>query len=88
MLAVSISLLSTLLIVSCTIPENTTAIYAGCLDLIPTLAELIPDNVGKGYTKPVIKVGDEEIGDAETDKDGRITRINVPKTIGYIRPSC
>ena len=69
------------------IPENTTAIYAGCTDLIPTLAELIPDNVGKGYTKPVIKVGDEEIGDAETDKDGRITRINVTKkTIGYIRP--
>ena len=69
------------------IPENTTAIYAGCADLIPTLAELIPDNVGKGYTKPVIKVGDEEIGDAETDKDGRITRINVTKkTIGYIRP--
>ena len=36
-------------------------------------------NVGSGYTDPKIYVGDDEVGDATTDADGKIVKLNLQK---------
>ena len=69
------------------IPENATALYANCDDIIPVLDTIDITNVGKGYVDPKIKVGDEEIGTVSVDTQGRLlTPIITTKTIGFMRP--
>lgn len=69
------------------IPPDATAIYAGCFDLIPILADVVPTFVGKNYTDPKIVVGDEEIGDATIDDEGKIVKLNLnKKTLGFVKP--
>ena len=69
------------------IPENATALYANCDDIIPVLDTIDITNVGKGYKNPKIKVGDKEIGDISVDVEGRLlTPTITTKTIGFMRP--
>ena len=69
------------------IPENATALYANCDDIIPVLDTIDVTNVGKGYKEPKIKVGDEEIGDISVDTQGRLlTPTITTKTIGFMQP--
>ena len=69
------------------IPPDATAIYAGCSDLIPILTDVTPTFVGKNYTDPKIVVGDEEIGDATIDSEGKIVKLNLnKKTLGFVKP--
>jgi len=69
------------------IPANATALYANCDDIIPVLDTIDITNVGKGYKKPKIYVGPNEIGDISTDTQGRLlTPTITTKTIGFVRP--
>jgi len=69
------------------IPPDATAIYAGCSDIIPILTDVTPTFVGKNYTDPKIVVGDEEIGDATIDSEGKIVKLNLnKKTLGFVKP--
>ena len=69
------------------IPENATALYANCDDIIPVLDTIDVTNVGKGYKEPKIYVGDEEIGDISVDTQGRLlTPTITTKTIGFMQP--
>ena len=58
------------------IPANATALYANCDDIIPVLDTIDITNVGKGYKKPKIYVGPNEIGDISTDTQGRLLDTN------------
>ena len=61
--------------------------YANCDDIIPVLDTIDITNVGKGYKKPKIYVGPNEIGDISTDTQGRLlTPTITTKTIGFVRP--
>ena len=69
------------------IPNNAVAIWANCSDLLPVLDTLEVPNVGGGYTKPVIKVGPEEIGTVPVDTKGRLLKpVITKKTIGFVKP--
>ena len=69
------------------IPENATALYANCDEIIPVLDTIDITNVGKGYKEPKIYVGDEEIGDISVDTQGRLlTPTITTKTIGFMQP--
>ena len=69
------------------IPENATALYANCDDIVPVLDTIDITNVGKGYKEPKIYVGDEEIGDISVDTQGRLlTPTITTKTIGFMQP--
>ncbi len=70
------------------IPSNATALYAQCEDIIPVLDTIDIINVGKGYKKPKIKVGEKEVGDVSVDNQGRLlTPTITTKTIGFIQPT-
>ena len=73
------------------VPPTATAVYAGCSDLIPVLENLKPINVGSKYTNPKVYIGIEddkkEIGDAEVDDKGKITKVKLNQpVIGFSRP--
>jgi hypothetical protein len=73
------------------VPPTATAIYAGCSDLIPVLENLKPVNVGSKYTDPKVYIGIEdekkEIGDAEVDEQGKITKVKLNQpVIGFSKP--
>lgn len=69
------------------IPPDATALYAGCIDLIPLMEDIKTVNVGSGYTDPKIYVGDDEVGDATTDADGKIVKLNLQKPVlGFSKP--
>jgi len=69
------------------IPANATALYANCSDIIPVLDTIDITNVGTGYKKPKIFVGQEEIGDISTDTQGRLlTPTITTKSIGFVQP--
>lgn len=69
------------------IPPNATAVYSGCLDLIPILEDIRISNVGEGYVDPKIVVGDEEIGYVSVDSRGRLLKPTITKkAIGFVTP--
>ena len=73
------------------VPVGATAVYAGCSDLIPVLENIKTVNVGSKYTDPKVYIGIEdekkEIGDAEVDEQGRITKVKLSQPVlGFSRP--
>ena len=73
------------------VPIGATAVYAGCSDLIPVLENIKTVNVGSKYTDPKVYIGIEdgkkEIGDAEVDEQGRITKVKLSQPVlGFSRP--
>jgi hypothetical protein len=69
------------------IPANATALYANCDDILPVLDTIDITNVGEGYKKPKIYVGQDEIGDISTDDKGRLlTPTITTKTLGFVKP--
>ena len=73
------------------VPIGATAVYAGCSDLIPVLENIKTVNVGSKYTNPKVYIGIEdgkkEIGDAEVDEQGRITKVKLSQPVlGFSRP--
>ena len=54
-------------------------------DLIPVLENLKPINVGSKYTNPKVYIGidddKKEIGDAEVDDQGKITKIKLNQPV-------
>jgi hypothetical protein len=69
------------------IPPDSTAIYAGCLDLIPILEDIRISNVGEGYTDPKIVVDGEEVGYVTVDDRGRLLKPTITKkAIGFVTP--
>ena len=69
------------------IPANATALWANCSDILPVLDTIDITNVGKGYKKPKIVVGKQEIGDVSVDTEGRLLTPSIKtKTLGFVRP--
>jgi len=73
------------------IPQNATAIYAKCGDIIPKLEEVNIVNVGTNYTNPIITIGTgskkKTIGSATTDSQGRLIKATVTEAIlGFVKP--
>ena len=73
------------------IPQNATAIYAKCGDIIPKLEEVNIVNVGTNYTNPIITIGTgskkKTIGSATTDSQGRLVKATVTEAIlGFVKP--
>ena len=73
------------------IPQDATAIYAKCGDVIPKLDDVSIINVGTQYVNPVITIGSgdkkREIGSATTDSQGRLIKATVTEAIlGFVKP--
>ena len=73
------------------IPQNATAIYAKCGDIIPKVDEINIVSVGTDYTDPIITIGTgakkKQIGTATTDKDGKLVKAVVTESVlGFVKP--
>ena len=67
------------------IPVDATAVYSGCLDLIPVLEDVRVVNVGRDYTDPKIFIDDEEVGSVTVDTRGRLLKPTLSKkALGYV----
>ena len=72
-------------------PEETTAIYAKCGDLIPIIDNVKLDNVGSKYVNPVITIGsgpkEQDIGTVTVDENGALVEPKITKKIlGFVKP--
>ena len=73
------------------IPQNATAIYAKCGDIIPKVDEINIVSVGTDYVDPIITIGTgakkKQIGSATTDKDGKLVKAVVTEAVlGFVKP--
>ena len=73
------------------IPQNATAIYAKCGDIIPKVDEINIVSVGTDYVDPIITIGvgakKKQIGTATTDKDGKLVKAVVTESVlGFVKP--
>ena len=73
------------------IPQDATAIYAKCGDIIPKLEEIKIINVGSNYVNPIITIGTgskkQTIGSATKDSKGRLIKATVSKPVlGFVKP--
>ena len=73
------------------VPMNAKAVWAQCGDLIPSVAEVKPINVGRDYVEPVITIGsgekEKEIGTISVDSKGRLVEPKITKKVlGFVTP--
>jgi len=73
-------------------PEEATAIYAKCGDLIPIIDNVKMENVGSKYVNPVIVIGagskEQEIGTVTVDENGSLVEPKInKKVLGFVKPT-
>ena len=73
-------------------PEEATAIYAKCGDLIPIIDNVKMENVGSKYVNPVITIGagskEQEIGTVTVDENGSLVEPKITKKVlGFVKPT-
>ena len=73
------------------IPQDATAIYAKCGDIIPKVKEVKIINVGSNYVNPIITIGTgskkQTIGSSTKDSKGRLIKATLDKPIlGFVKP--